>query len=129
MDTNIHIFTSRSASFLWHYSNSFVWVGSSTVDKKVIFIGSNPGWQFCILCCQHFKQTLTNMDIDFCYPTVLILGRLNLQQLEVGLRFPGQRLRPGWDSESPKSWPPDWGSVSRPWLFGSAQKNSHIDRK
>ena len=36
-----------------------------------------------------------------------------MQQLEVGLQFSGQRLRPGWDSESPKSWPLDWGSVSR----------------
>ena len=41
-----------------------------------------------------------------------------MQRVEVGLQFSGQRLRPGWDSESPKSWPLDWGSVSRAWLFG-----------
>lgn len=78
-----------------------------------MFVESVPGWQFCTLWCHNFNQTLTHMGGDFCYPTVLILGGLSLQQLEVGLQFSGQRLRPGWDSESSKSWPLDWGSVSR----------------
>ena len=35
--------------------------------------------------------------------TILISGGLGLQQLEAGLQFPSQRLRPGYGGEGTKS--------------------------
>ena len=42
---------------------------------------------------------------------------------------PSQRLRPVIDSEDTESQPLDQWSVTRPWLFGSAEKNSHENGK
>lgn len=57
------------------------------------------------------------------------MSGLSFQQLEAGFRFSGQRLRLCHASEPVEPLPLEEWSVTRPWPFGFAGKNSYKDKK
>ena len=100
----LHIFTNTwYCSIFWFFPVWLMWNASCGFCS--LFLNYSWGWASFLVFCGHacfllFELPLTIIFFLLEYLSFLILGGLSLQWLQAGFRFPGQRLKSGWRSET-----------------------------